>query len=76
MKNAVRGGFQPEYDLFIGAVYDNSELKIGKVVPMEYGTRGLYIWQPNGQIKIVKQFDMLKFSPYKEVPNTNVTSKT
>ncbi|GJQ72993.1 hypothetical protein Trydic_g1630 [Trypoxylus dichotomus] len=64
MKNSVKGGFQVDLDYYIGAALDNGEIKIGRVIPIEYdGKRGLYIWHPNGQVKILQQFFLLKYNP-------------
>ncbi|KRT84516.1 hypothetical protein AMK59_2864, partial [Oryctes borbonicus] len=64
MKNSVKGGFQVDLDYYIGAALDNGEVKIGRVIPIEYdGKRGLYVWHPNGQVKMLQQFFLLKYNP-------------
>ncbi|KRT80891.1 hypothetical protein AMK59_5066, partial [Oryctes borbonicus] len=52
MKNAVRGGWQPGLELFIGYALESGETKVGKVVSMDVAsTLGLYIWDANGKPK-------------------------
>ncbi|GJQ72992.1 hypothetical protein Trydic_g1629 [Trypoxylus dichotomus] len=63
MKNAVRGGWQPGLELFVGYAVDAGEIKIGKVVSMDVATTlGLYVWDSNGKPKKFMQFYMLKYN--------------
>ncbi|KRT80892.1 hypothetical protein AMK59_5067, partial [Oryctes borbonicus] len=63
MKNAVRGGWQPSYDLFIGRLFDAGEWRIGRVLSIETGNvNGLYVWDAAGKSKRVLQFEILKYN--------------
>ncbi|GJQ72991.1 hypothetical protein Trydic_g1628 [Trypoxylus dichotomus] len=63
MKNAVRGGWQPSYDLFIGRILEAGEWRIGRVLTIESGSvNGMHVWDAAGKTKRVLQFEILKYN--------------
>ncbi|KAK9711951.1 Protein of unknown function (DUF3421) [Popillia japonica] len=63
MKNAVVGGYQDGYNLYVGKAYHEGEWKIGKVVPKHNPYKGLQVWNRCGSCEIISSFDILKCTP-------------
>ncbi|KAK9747501.1 Reverse transcriptase (RNA-dependent DNA polymerase) [Popillia japonica] len=63
MKDAVKGGFQDGYNLFIGTMNHEGENKIGKVIGVDdHKSKGLYVWDKDGTKVRILAFFMLKYN--------------
>lgn len=62
MKDAVKGGYQDTYNLYIGRTYHEEEYKVGKVIPLYHKEKGLRIWDKLDRSIKVLQFDLLKYN--------------
>ncbi|GJQ86096.1 hypothetical protein Trydic_g15252 [Trypoxylus dichotomus] len=62
MRNAVKGGSQSGYDLFVGKACHEGEWKIGKVLPRTHQYKGLRVWNQCGARVTLLDFHILKYS--------------